>query len=49
MVLESVITPTMQMALIKAAVVAKTKVKDMKVEQQTAKREKKLKELKCRD
>ena len=34
------------MALIKAAVVAKAKVKDMKVEQQTAKREKKLKELK---
>ena len=49
MVLESVITPTMQMALIKAAVVAKVKVKDAKVEQQTAKREKKLKELKCRD
>ena len=34
------------MALIKAVVVAKAKVKNAKVEQQTAKREKKLKELK---
>ena len=46
MVLESVITPTMQMALIKAVVVAKAKVKDTKIEQQTVKREKKSKELK---
>ena len=46
MVLESVMTPTMQMALIKAVVVAKAKVKDTKIEQQTVKREKKSEELK---